>query len=570
MSTRVDQPHSAIGRDIARVMTVLARAVRARPLYAPNNEVLVLMMRDLERAFAEVLKMLPAIVLKVRPDSLLYDEEVVYSDPEVQTSLPFVLYRDGVRRLEFHRDLEVAELDVLLGAAQQGFTGRTLEDDVVSYLWRHQLHHIRYLTVDVSSIDAQGEADLDTQIDGLLRAIYGDSQDDVGPKSIHLDTSDLAAKSIALALDSIEEMAPGFHFSRQLPHSPAYGFSLLEEASRETDPVLQSRLIDDALEALSAELDPEEQQGVADALLRILDSTLLNEQLVVAARLVYGMRRLERPGPFLEPWLSEAASEARIRQVTSLCQSNPGLEADGLRFLAAWGRRAVPSLLGALPSFTNPEQRRRFADLAIELGIDDDQPLRQLLANEQGFVAREALYIMASLGQLRDRSILKEVQGHPAPQVRLALLGVVDKMPWDVAQSIITDLLKDPEARVQVAAAEELASRANDLSLRAIEHALEQADFDDQPPSVKRAFLRCYALLHKGASIDRLLGYIAAAEGWRVRRPLEETAEAATFALASLRSQAGVDALKKAALSRSKSIREGARAALERLKAGKP
>lgn len=84
MSTRVDQPHSAIGRDIARVMTVLARAVRARPLYAPNNEVLVLMMRDLERAFAEVLKMLPAIVLKVRPDSLLYDEEVVYSDPEVQ------------------------------------------------------------------------------------------------------------------------------------------------------------------------------------------------------------------------------------------------------------------------------------------------------------------------------------------------------------------------------------------------------------------------------------------------------------------------------------------------------
>lgn len=570
MSTRVEQPQSAIGRDIARVMTVLARAVRARPLYSPNNEVLVLMMRDLERAFAEVLRMIPSIVLKVRPDSLLYEEEVVYSDPEIQTSLPFVLYRDGVRRLEFHRDLEVQELDVLLGAAQQGFSGRTMEDDVVSYLWRHQLHHIRYLTVDASSIDAQGEADLDNQIDGLLRAIYGDSQDDVGPKSIHLDTSDLAAKSIALALDSIEEMAPGFHFARQLPYSPAYGFALLEEASRESDPVLQGRMIDDTLQALSGDLTPEEAQDIADAMMRLLDSSLLNEQLVVAARLVYGMRSLSKPGAFLEAWLSEASSEARIRQVAAMCQSNPTLEGDGLRFLAAWGRRAVPSLLGALPSFTNPEQRRRFADLAIELGIDDDQPLRQLLTSEQGFVAREALYIMASLGQLRDRSVLKEVQSHPAPQVRLALLGVVDKMPWDVAQAIITELLKDPEARVQVAAAEELAQRGNDLSLRAIENTLEQPDFEDLPPSVKRAFLRCYALLHKSGSIDRLLGYVSAAEGWRVRKPIEETAEAAVGALASLRSQPGVDALKKVALSRSKVLREAARTALERLKAGKP
>jgi HEAT repeat protein len=55
-----------------------------------------------------------------------------------------------------------------------------------------------------------------------------------------------------------------------------------------------------------------------------------------------------------------------------------------------------------------------------------------------------------------------------------------------------------------------------------------------------------------------------------VRRPVEESAEAAIAALASLRSQPGVEALKKAALSRSKPVREAARAALERLKAGKP
>ncbi|MCA9549117.1 MAG: hypothetical protein KC933_03715, partial [Myxococcales bacterium] len=215
-------------KDVGRTLAAFSRVARARSLYQENSAALKRMRSDLFRGFQEILADRPVLSLRVRPEAFVFEDQVVLTDENPDQSIPFALYRDGIRRLDFSRGLEESELDTLLACTARGFHFTGLGDDIVSDLWRHDLEHIRYLVVDTSVVDAAAAAgaptapvdgaepisDLDTQIDGLLRAIYGDSSDDVGPRSIHLDASDLAAKSIAESLDAVDDMAPGFHPAR--------------------------------------------------------------------------------------------------------------------------------------------------------------------------------------------------------------------------------------------------------------------------------------------------------------------------------------------------------------------
>jgi HEAT repeat protein len=66
----------------------------------------------------------------------------------------------------------------------------------------------------------------------------------------------------------------------------------------------------------------------------------------------------------------------------------------------------------------------------------------------------------------------------------------------------------------------------------------------------------------------RLEAFIAKADQWRPRKSHEELAQAAVLGLGQLRHQAAVDALKNASLSRSRAVRNAAKAELERIKKG--
>src|SRR5262249_32419852 len=162
----------------------------------------------------------------------VFDSEVVLQEPNPDESIPFIFYRDGIRKLEIVEGLTPEELEVLVSATAQGFGFSGLGDDMVSFLWRPELEHIPYMVVDTTIVDAGStkaggavlEAfDLDEQIDLLLRSIYGSSAtDDVGPRAVRVDGSELAAKEIVSSLDQLDDMAPGFHPARQIVDPPVY------------------------------------------------------------------------------------------------------------------------------------------------------------------------------------------------------------------------------------------------------------------------------------------------------------------------------------------------------------
>ncbi len=225
----------------------------------------------------------------------------------------------------------------------------------------------------------------------------------------------------------------------------------------------------------------------------------------------------------------------------------------------------MPSLVSLLPSLTDPRQRRAYSDLALAMGTHEVEPILALLASEQGFVAAEALHMLAEMRRIDHRAAQVAVQ-HSKPQVRLTALQVVDRLDPDVAEDVVLELIDDREPRVRMEAVKALGYLEGARAKGAIEAAVARSDFEDASAPVKEAFLRAYVAQLGRHAFDRLEEIIRSTDRRLARRQVEELGAAAVVALASLPTKRTVEILKKACLSRNKRVREVARAELKKMR----
>lgn len=568
---------NAFAREVARTIGALARTARSRRLYAADNSSYVRMLDELERSFSALLQSIDTLDLRVRPQALVFDDISVLDEPNPDDSLPFALYRDGLRRLSFERGLTRAELAVFVDAVAAGYVSSSFGEDIVTRLWRHELEHVRYLVVDTTIVDAAdlpesgpggssrppSALELDAAIDGLLRRIYGDAASaDVGVTSFSIDRSDLSARTIAEGLDRVDEMAPGFHPPRNFPRELAYGRELFSELEREDEARVALRAAHAVLHAIqNLAFDVPESRRLFAVLLEIYDGALIATNLRLATYLVAGVSRLPA-SPSRQHWLQEALSETRLRPVAQVVAEGGTGDIPGLvAFLRAAGPAAVSSVLGVLPAFSDPRDRRAVASVVAELGVPDLEPLRAMLQGEQAYVAQEAMFISSRLRDPQARALLKEAEYHPAPQVRVTLLENAKLLGDRDAIELAARLIDDLEPRVQIAAARVLARYPSRPVLNLLETKIQQAEFEEHPGELKLALLAAYVISSQTRALPILARLVKKGEGLFASKRAEETAIQALYALKGVRrAPRAAEILRQACGSRNKRVREVARA----------
>ena len=82
-------------------------------------------------------------------DQLIFQEEVIFSEPAEEGNLPFTLFRDGIQWLEFQAGIDSEEAEQFLGILNKY---RILTDepegDLVTALWEARFPHIQYHVAD--------------------------------------------------------------------------------------------------------------------------------------------------------------------------------------------------------------------------------------------------------------------------------------------------------------------------------------------------------------------------------------------------------------------------------------
>jgi hypothetical protein len=159
-------------RDVAQILHNLAKTARSFGFYSRENKAIALFLQELFDGFDTFLNTHGSIRLLVGADRFQFGQHEVYHDADRENGLPFRLFRDGIRAVQFKPGLTVKEVESLLDIfAKRSSTGRDAEeDDVVTLLWKKSFEHVTYNAVEgfthdlhaVGSFDEDGRPKADT------------------------------------------------------------------------------------------------------------------------------------------------------------------------------------------------------------------------------------------------------------------------------------------------------------------------------------------------------------------------------------------------------------------------
>lgn len=557
---------SQVSACAALTFKLFARAARATRLYNSGNAALDRMMGELETAMQSLLAMTPSIAFRVRPEAFVFEDVAILEESNIDDSIPFAYYRDGIRRIELTEGLSRTELLGILKATSQVLSRASSRSDIASLLWELNAEHLHYVVIDTTIITdspqgSQGHADGPvTEIDGVLRTLYG-SQDAADDEriSVHLDEQDLPAKRIADQLSPADDMAPGLYPSSE--PGPQSGLSY------EPEPRFREIGASAFLQNLSQPLPEALQQSLAQTLIAMLDAALLADDFMVARAIVLELRKSKLPSNQIDSWLDRAITRPRIAHlVNSYADLDPSSKPSraALAFLRACSSWATTPLLEAMLEVENPKCLHDLSDVALELGVFELAPLRAMLGHARREVQQDAIYILSHLPREDAQEMLSSILSYGDAELRLALAQTAMNLEGEFRLSVVTQLLSDPEDNIKGEAAQILTKLEE--GLEALDRATEREALLEVSLPVKQVLLQSYAALGDERAQSRLVRYVKDGDRVFAKRDSYELALAAVWGLAKLRTVTSVEVLKRASKSRRNRLREAALAALEHMR----
>lgn len=584
--TRADDDTDPFIRGVAEWLTAFGRAMRGARVYAGNNE---MHQKLVDRAFEGLNGLFDEVGelnLGVREDRILCGQEVVQHDSDRQDGLPFILYRNGFRRLTLLRGMSRDELLELIGALNADFGPFDFAgDDLVSTLWRLQLPHLRYVTIDTLAVNRSNaspqlddvEVDrIQGDIEQIVAAIYRHaSGDDDIVAAVTIGREDLEAlREIRTEsaeeldrLDTVTERAIAEIPQGQLQAVQAFLFADDREA-------LTRRMLDILVRILFKEASGAASGATIELLQQLFDSLLLSQRYTDARGLIERLRgSLEHSEDMQEVHIAQQllrmfATEARILPV--LDAFNDGYRtvplSDLLAFLRALGPSASPILLAGLDNLDSAAHRKLICDLIVEFGVPPVSLLEERSSEAKWFVARDILEIARHHPLERITRLVRDALHHAHPKVRAQAVRILRDYGPGAADELIAERLSDEDQEVRMVAARVAASRRNRAILPAFEALLKEEDLADRDLRELRVFLGAYATIGQGSSVRALGALLHPSFFARLKSP--DLQVAAASALGLIPSENARAHLRRGARALSSKVREACRRALSQSQRG--
>lgn len=566
-----------------------AKCVRSFNLYSRNNTALL---QALDNAYQLVLlafERLGAIEFIVRRDKLISMGQQVLDDPDRETGIPFRLFREGVRRLTLEPGLQKAELDRLVEILAKPPSSGDLDEDLVSMLWRSALPNVRYVTLDVFAVGAEGSADEDQaqeeirqDLDNLLGAIYqGGHQSDDGVKAVNISSDDLVALATLGEDREGETERIGVATQRAIFNvKPEFVSKMLQEIEDDSDEELLNVTFDVLLGVLFRVRTAQESQQVIQEILNLYDTMLLQRDFVSASGLATRLKKFDQGGDLknvaiIRQLMKLFAAEQRLAQIAVAINDGMVTAVSQLQgLLRALGSDVVPALLTLLATVQQPQHRRLLCDVMLEIQPPSIGLLQQQFGTGEWFVDRDLLYLASNCPEKGAAELIYQGCGHPHARVRQQALGMMQHAPPGQADTNLIKALEDSEAQVRVTAVRTLVARRTEGVGHMLGQMIKQPAFEEREPGEQRTFLMAFGALEGPLAVPVLEQMFEAVSGkgaggllGRLRSTMEgvvdgaadsklDLACSAAVALSSIGTPQARAVLQKGVISKNKKLRD--------------
>ncbi len=512
--------------------------------------------------------------------SFSYKGENAFQDEEKKRSLPFFLFKDGMRELSFYKGLESKELNYFLDILKEAIDLPTEESDAVGLLWAKDFVNIRYFALD-EFLDLSiggGEKALDLDVDP---GKFEKGKLDLKPE----DLDDLKETHDVLVFGQTDDkQGEGEGDLEGSEDSDSRMASINPEEIAEIEKLVaedqqvssSSELVALLFEILYHEEDIDEFSDVLKILERYFEGIVRKADFPQAVEVLHNIQELretfsQKSEPMAE-LLDKVEKNAKDERSTSLLKKlylEEKVKDDDsfFQYLELLGSEAVPVVGVIWENAKELVHKHKASDILKEVGKKDVVALLYFAKGSKVSLTIEIISMLESISDPKELRHLEEFVQHPNKEIKLEIIRILGLAGDETANRILMQFLTDNDVEIRASAAKNLKFVGDKQTYDFVLQLAGENEFRKRTSVEKKALLSYLANSQKD-EVFELFGSILKKWSLFSRGRQNETRLVAVSALEALETPKAKEVLEEGTKVFGRSIREACRRALSSMTVG--
>ncbi len=498
------------------VLKFFDTALSAMKIYPSGNPAIQRNLMQFFNRIKEFLDTYEELRLGVQEFSFTLKKETVFQDKIKKKSLPFLLFKDGMRELSFYKGLEREELQEFMEVLKEASDLPPEESDIVSFLWEKDFINIRYFVIDEFLdlfIGREGEK-RDYKIDKseLFEGKLGLTQEN--REEIEQQKEDLTLTLDQEEEEGNEESAPVLTSSVKVPFIKEVNLPEIEAVlSQSRQSTSLSELVPLLFEVLYHEERDEEFSSILEVLIHSYTDAISHADFSHAGLILERMRDLEEAITvkseerlkFLVRTQDKARSRESIDLIKKTYLDGKVKDIDSyFQFMQVMGTEAIPIAGAIWKKSADPVAHQKALDFLKEAGRKNVSALLYLVRGSDLSMAREIITLLEEIVDPGDIHYLEDFVEHPNKEIKLQIIKVLSRAANEEANRIFLKFLSDKDEEIRAEAAKSLKYLGDSGTFDSIMEMIHKKDFKERNRMEKTALLifsgssqkdKAYALL---------------------------------------------------------------------------
>lgn len=544
---------------VAEMLRQLDKTIRSHLLYL-NNHNNPSYVRSLEQAravFAPLWEETDAVRLSVTDTALEWFGQKVFEEPtKASDSLPWTLFKDGLRELTLKKGFEERELVDFLDIIPKVRHALPSTDDLLTLLWESEFTTLQYRYVDVS--DESAPLDASPEPGRWPKTSGGDTAD---PSEAVQEARDEQAES-GSSSGSGEKPARSGIVSMEDFDTTLYFLDekeveyLRQETLREYATDMRRTVLDSLLDIFEFQADPLVRAEVLSDIEALMLHLLSAGQFAAVAYLLREAAATLDRARDVQPETKErlASLSVRLSEPAALSQLLEAMDAAPVLPSSAdlndlFGQlrpTALSTIFAWLPRAQNVGLRPLLESAATRIAESATGELVKLIADPSRDVALEAIRRCGAMRTAAGVPAMAKVLEQGDREFRMAALSSLGDIGSPGALQAMERALGDDDRDLRVQAARTLMSRQYRPALQRAEAAVKSRELRDADRTERLTFFELYGSLCGDGGVPFLDSLLNAKGGLFARKEDPELRACAAVALGRIGTAAARDSLQRA------------------------
>lgn len=489
-------PDRAAVEQAKDILNFLAHTMTSMKLFPPHHATVAKFVDDLYAKLNSYFENRQELEVDVLEDTFFIGGEAVYREENLSKSLPYLFFKDGMKKFAILKEIDKTELREFLEVIRHNSLLPLDESDVVLSIWEKDLANIRILAPDeylLAKIDVFSRQTFDFFID--RNKLFG------GKISLSADDlTEIQSKRLSLGLMEVEEKKDYSEMVTSLEDHDVSRVESMVAASRGIPP--EQEFLDMIFELLCIEDRIEQFSPIVGFLDRHHLDLLQQSKFIHAAQFFKQIRELKNIFS-----VSHSAKAAELQKLVDSIQGGKIIalirqaverkDIDSLpsffEYLSFLGARSIP-VASELLEETHEEELRRAALAYLEkAGAEHIEVLADQLQDGKPGLSKE---IISLLGRSRNKKILTHLavlQAYENKDIKLTAIEALGSFSDALAARILLAFLQDKDEDVRISAADHLQWSGDAKILQRVIRMTSARRFHGQSTKEKTAILKYLA-----------------------------------------------------------------------------